>query len=118
MTAELIQGLTDWAQRGIVSRGVLLDLVSYYTRDGGKLPYDPWTTNAITVKDLLEVAAFQGVTFRQGDILLLRVGFMQRYYASSQEEKDQLGAKPETLSVFVRLNRACLVHILLSQHWH
>lgn len=89
---------TDWAQHGICGRGVLLDLVEFYTESGEKpLPYDPWTTHPIPVSDLEACARKQGVTFKQGDILLLRVGFTQKFYAASEVERDSLGGKPETL---------------------
>lgn len=87
----------DWAQHGITGRGVLLDMVRFYTRSGGKLPYDPWTTHVIPLKDLLECAREEGVTFKQGDILILRCGFTQRYYSATEEERNSLTSKPETL---------------------
>lgn len=85
---------------GICGRGVLVDLVRYYTSSpDGKLPYDPWTTHAITVTELEACAAKQGVKFRQGDILIIRAGFIQKYMNSSVEAREALGGKPETLSV-------------------
>ncbi|KAL0947805.1 hypothetical protein HGRIS_013878 [Hohenbuehelia grisea] len=96
--SQLKLGIQNWAQHGICGRGVLLDLVSYFTASGSPLPYDPWTTHAITVEDLKACAAVQGTTFRQGDILLLRVGFIRKYYASSQAEKDALSGRPETFA--------------------
>ena len=87
----------DWAQHGICGRGVLLDLVSYFTSDGKDLPYDPWTTHPISVADLQACAKFQGVQFRTGDILLLRVGFIRKYMGASKEQRDGLAEKPETL---------------------
>lgn len=90
----------DWAQHGITGRGVLLDLVRFYTVSGASLPYDPWTSHAIPLQDLLKCAEQQGVTFKQGDILLLRMGFTQRYYGALTEERDGLAGKPETLRVF------------------
>ncbi|KZT11176.1 uncharacterized protein LAESUDRAFT_754864 [Laetiporus sulphureus 93-53] len=94
-------GIHNWAQHGISGRGVLLDIVRYYTdtEAGGALPYDPWTTYGISVDVLQDCARRQGVTFRWGDILLLRVGFMRRFYAATQEERDDLGSgKQETLA--------------------
>lgn len=91
----------DWAQHGICGRGVLLDLVRYYTASGSSLPYDPWTTHAITLAELEDCAKKQGVTFRQGDILIIRVGFIQKYYAAAQEARDSLSGKPETLLVLL-----------------
>lgn len=93
------RALLDWAQHGINGRGVLLDLVKYYTQSGAALPYDPWTSHGFTVQDLEACAKHQGVQFRRGDILLIRAGFMQRYYASGQEEKDGLATSEETLLV-------------------
>ncbi|KIJ31836.1 hypothetical protein M422DRAFT_185389 [Sphaerobolus stellatus SS14] len=71
-------GIHNWAQHGICGRGVLVDLVKFYTEDGTKpLPYDPWKTHPIPVSDIKAAADKQGVVFRPADILLLRVGFMQ-----------------------------------------
>ncbi|TCD71669.1 hypothetical protein EIP91_005435 [Steccherinum ochraceum] len=91
-------GIHNWAQHGITGRGVLLDLVRFYTASGAPLPYDPWTSHAIPLQDLLKCAEQQGVTFQQGDILLLRIGFTQRYYGASPEERDGLAGKPETFA--------------------
>ncbi len=61
------------------------------------LPYDPWTTHPITVKELEACAAYQGVKFRTGDILIIRVGFIKKFNEVTQQERDALGSKPETL---------------------
>ena len=90
----------DWAQHGICGRGVLLDLVSFYTsgsNDLSALSYDPWQTHAITVSDLEACAKKQGVEFKRGDILLYRMGFTKRYYEALPGERDGLSGKPETL---------------------
>jgi hypothetical protein len=90
--------LIDWADHGICGRGVLLDLVRHQTQAGKiPLPYDPWTTHGISVAELEECARSQGVIFRRGDILLVRMGFIQRYYEATAEERDALVGKPETL---------------------
>ncbi|ETW85097.1 hypothetical protein HETIRDRAFT_438158 [Heterobasidion irregulare TC 32-1] len=96
---ELIKlGIHNWAQHGICGRGVFLDLVRYYTKSNTSLPYDPWTTHGISVGDLEACAREQGVTFRRGDILILRVGFIQRYNSASQAERNGLAGKPETFA--------------------
>ena len=87
----------DWAQHGICGRGVFLDLVKYYTDIHGRLPYDPITTHGIPAADLVACAKAQGVTFRPADILILRVGFMQRFHGATQEERDDLADRQETL---------------------
>lgn len=76
--------------------------MNYFTSDGSSLPYDPLSAHAITVEDLEACAKKQGVKFRQADILLLRVGFTQKYYSLSQLHKDELSEKPETLSALHR----------------
>ncbi|KAL4075219.1 hypothetical protein V8B97DRAFT_1867338 [Scleroderma yunnanense] len=89
-------GIHNFAKHGICGRAVLLDLVEYYTSDtGSELSYDPWSPHALSVADLEACARKEGVVFRQGDILLLRVGFIQKYYASSIEEKHYLGTGRE-----------------------
>lgn len=91
-------GVQNWATHGICGRGVLLDLVRYYTKEGKPLPYDPWSTHGISVAELEAVAEAQGVKFRAGDILLLRVGFIQKYHQVTGEERDALPGRPETFA--------------------
>ncbi|KAF8891123.1 hypothetical protein CPB84DRAFT_1385113 [Gymnopilus junonius] len=91
-------GIQNWATHGICGRGILLDLVGYYTKNGDKLPYDPWTTHPITVAELEAVAKYQGVQFRRGDILLLRVGFIQKYYKETTAARQALSQRPETFA--------------------
>ena len=92
--------IADWAQHGIVGRGVLLDLVRFYTEDGNKPPpYDPWTPHPIPVQDTEACVKQQGVTFKTGDILILRVGFTQKWYTATREERESLSVKDETLQV-------------------
>ncbi|KAI0668300.1 putative cyclase-domain-containing protein [Trametes maxima] len=91
-------GIHNWAQHGICGRGVLIDLVKYYTDLHGKLPYDPVTTHAIPLADILAAAKKQGVTFRRADILILRVGFISRYTGATQEERNDIGTREETFA--------------------
>lgn len=84
-------GIQNWADHGICGRGVLLDLVRHQSKRGTtRLPYDPWSTHGITVAELEECAVAQGVKFRQGDILMIRVGWIEKYHAVTQEERDVL----------------------------
>ncbi|KAF7974251.1 hypothetical protein HWV62_35528 [Athelia sp. TMB] len=91
-------GIHNWADHGICGRGVLLDLVNYFIADGSSLPYDPISAHSVSVEQLEACAKKQGIQFRQGDILILRVGFIQKYYALSQTEKDGLASRPETFA--------------------
>lgn len=91
--------MIDWAKHGICGRGVLLDLVLYYTESDADLPYDPFTSHPISVAELEACAKKQGVEFRSGDILILRVGFIRKYNTVTNEERAALGSKEETLYV-------------------
>ncbi|KAL5533420.1 hypothetical protein ACEPAF_5196 [Sanghuangporus sanghuang] len=97
-------GMHNWAQHGICGRGVFLDLVKFYTQHGrSSLPYDPWTSHSIGVVDLETCARAEDVQFKQGDILIIRVGFTKRYNESSQREKDELR---ERESAFVGIEQS------------
>jgi len=89
--AQTKLGIHNWAQHGICGRGVLIDLVKYFTDDGAKpLPHDPFTTYQVSTGDIKAAAKQQGVEFRQGDILLLRMGFMQKYMGFSEADRAAL----------------------------
>lgn len=70
-------GIDAWAKRGIVGRGVLLDV--YRWADAVGRSYDPFSRHEITVEDLQACARHQDVCFQTGDILLIRTGWLQRY---------------------------------------
>lgn len=107
---QILTNGADWSNHGICGRGILLDLVNYYTHDGASLPYNPMATHGFTVADLMACAKKQGTNeFRRGDILLLRVGFIRKYYDLTKDEKAELSGRPETLSVsFFRKLPGCL----------
>jgi kynurenine formamidase len=73
-------GIQAASRRGIVGRGVLLDFVRW--AEANNLEYDPFDSYAITLDQILQVAAWEGVEFRCGDILLVRTGWVQKYNAS------------------------------------
>ncbi|CAG7982427.1 unnamed protein product [Penicillium olsonii] len=71
--ANQLPTLDHWHQRGCVtSRGVLIDFKSYAESHG--LHYDQFSSFRIGSEDLEKVAAWEGLTFRPGDILLIRFG--------------------------------------------
>jgi len=74
----------EWHERGcIVGRGVLLDLFEYAHRHG--IEYCPTQFFAFTARDLDLAAREQDVNLEQGDILLVRVGFMKWYKECSEK---------------------------------
>jgi kynurenine formamidase len=69
--------IEHWARRGIVGRGVLLDVRGALSEAGRA--YDPGSSYAISVDDLELARARAGVTFQPGDVILLYTGFLDWY---------------------------------------
>lgn len=76
--ASTTLGIQDWAQRGIVGRGVLLDVAEHQAAKG--TPIDPTTRYEITAALLDEVATAQGTSIERGDIVLIRTGWVGWYH--------------------------------------
>lgn len=72
-------GIERWAERGVMGRGVLLDLVPVLEEDGAG--YDPFVSRSIGPEILEAAARRERVELRPGDILCLRFGWMHRYLA-------------------------------------
>jgi kynurenine formamidase len=68
-----------------VGKGVLLDYCSWAERKG--LSYNPMSKHVITVADLIAIAEDQDVTFRPGDILLVRTGWIKWYEENNEEQR-------------------------------
>lgn len=81
-------GIEHWARRGIVGRGVLLDLPRYYAAVGQ--PWEPNRTYEIAPGDLVRVAAAQRTELKPGDILLLRTGWMAWYSTLDRAGREEV----------------------------
>lgn len=77
--------ITAWASRGIVTRGVLLDL----RRTLGDT-YDPGTSHGFTVEDLERARVAAGVEFAPGDVVLIRTGFLEWYGSLDEREREHI----------------------------
>ena len=75
-------GIDQWATRGIAGRFILVDLARYRESIGSSLPPDQRV--AVTADELEATLASEGVSLRQGDILLLRFGWI-RWYTNLDE---------------------------------
>ena len=84
-------GIEHWATRGIVGRFVLLDVDRHRTDLGTPLKHDESTE--ITVEELDEIVSSQGLALRQGDILLLRFGWIQWYEQLESSGREWLAAR-------------------------
>jgi kynurenine formamidase len=85
--------IEHWAKKGIVGRGVVLDLVRTLAEDGR--PYSPGDSVAFSVDDLELARQRAGIDFRPGDVLLLHTGFATWY--GEQSEADRV-AMPRQLT--------------------
>lgn len=79
-----------WAVKGIVGRGILLDVsgAPSLAPAGGRFPLGE--TTAITVDDLERARERTGLSFETGDILLLHTGFVGWYETLSYAERAAL----------------------------
>ena len=84
-----IPTLTHWhTHGGLVGRGVLIDYRAYAHEKG--IQYSTCDDHTITTKDLEAVAEWEGVTFKQGDVIIVRSGFTEDLTEISAEEQDQM----------------------------
>lgn len=70
-------GIHHMARRGIAGRAVLLDFARWAEKH--RPDFDPLQRHEVTVEELEQVAKEQGVTFKVGDILLVRTGWIAAY---------------------------------------
>lgn len=78
-------GIQLIARRGIVTRGVLLDMPRHFAATGRR--HDVWGHIAYSVGDLCSAARRQGVELRAGDVLMLRTGWAGAYLAADEAER-------------------------------
>lgn len=77
------------AERGVVGRGVLLDMARHRGKD--TLDHGEWFTH----EDLIDCARAQGVTIEKRDILVIRTGFIATFYKDREFfERNPLGRGP------------------------
>jgi hypothetical protein len=94
--ADTRNGIEHWARRGIAGRGVLLDYARFAAQHG--IAFAPGERCPITAEQLQAAAAWQGVSFQTGDILLLRTGWIA-WYCSLHEAQRVALAEPGALTV-------------------
>ncbi len=72
-----VLGIDNWAERGVIGRGVLVDIAGFCVAQ--RREWDPRAGTRITVELLEEVITAQGVSVYEGDIMMLRTGFVGAY---------------------------------------
>lgn len=79
--------IRHWCARGIVGRGLLLDV-----RRNGRETYDPLDLHRVTAAELRHVAQQQGVEVQTGDVLCVRFGWTQAYRALDSAARAELAS--------------------------
>ncbi|HEU0048657.1 MAG TPA: cyclase family protein [Nitrososphaera sp.] len=70
-----------------MGRGVLIDHKRW--ADGNGKTYNPFTDRRITIEEIELIAKEEGVTFKQGDIIIIRSGYTEALTGISGEEQTQ-----------------------------
>jgi kynurenine formamidase len=78
-------GVERWAARGIAGRGVLLDVAR-------RAEFDPHSPFVIGAELLDATARAQGVELRRGDVVLVRTGWLARYFELAADARAALAA--------------------------
>lgn len=78
-------GIDRYVEKGIVGRGVLVDVPAYYKRKGEA--YDARKERFIGPDVIEAILAEQGTVTEPGDILMLRTGYVRAYLDTPKDER-------------------------------
>lgn len=85
---KALPSLNHWHDRGgLVARGVLIDYKAWADHQGIK--YDCFDAHQIKISDIEEIAKWEGVQFKQGDVLIVRSGFTEELGAMNAEQQEK-----------------------------
>lgn len=91
---------------GLAGRGVLLDYVAWASHNS--IPIDAFTSTAVPLRVLQEIATASNITFRPGDILFIRCGFTKAYNALSPSDEALISQRPTPDFIGVEAGEATL----------
>lgn len=75
---SITNGTHVWCERGgIVGRGVLCDWLRWYEETTGKTAPSAVSRHEIPIEEIEATLTWQGTETRQGDILLIRTGYVR-----------------------------------------
>lgn len=86
-------GIDHWARRGIVGRGVLADIGRWRDANGRPLRYDE--PDAVMPDELLACLADQGTAVEEGDVLLVRFGWIDWYLRQDADKRAWLADRKQ-----------------------
>jgi kynurenine formamidase len=106
-------GIHHWARRGIVGRAVLADIGRWRASVGRPLEYD--RADPIEPDEIAECLAAQGTELRQGDVLLMRTGWVGWYEQQPASVRTHL-ADPATFAAPGLRSGEHLAEVLWNLH--
>jgi kynurenine formamidase len=106
-------GMHHWASRGLVGRAVLADVARWRASIGRPLQYD--RPDPIEPDEIGECLAAQGTELHQGDVLLLRTGWVGWYEQQSAEMREHLSHTEHLVSPGLRSGEH-LAEVLWNLH--
>lgn len=81
-------GIDHWAKRGIVGRAVLADVARWRESVGRPLHYD--RSDPIEPSDVVDTLVAQGTQVHEGDVLLIRTGWIGWYEQLPADERARI----------------------------
>lgn len=85
-------GMHHWAARGIVARGVLVDVARW--RDSVDRPIRQGEADPISCDDLVECISSQGCPIEVGDVLMVRTGWLSWYRTLDRAGREEHARTP------------------------
>jgi len=108
-------GTHKWCERGgIVGRGVLCDWLRWYEENKGKAP-SAVSRHEIPIEEIEETLKWQGTTVKQGDIMMVRTGYV-RWHNNANEAERKSGTRDNTVAIGLQANEKT-VRWLYDRHF-
>jgi kynurenine formamidase len=85
-------GIDNWARRGIVGRFILADIARARQKSGR--PLDQKASEGIAAQEIADALSAAGVSPRQGDVLMLRSGWMSWHESASAGDREYAAGPP------------------------
>lgn len=87
-TPDEEHGINHWAERGIVGRGVLADVGRWREASGRPIRHDE--SDPVTADEVLACLADQDTEVREGDVLLIRFGWIGWYLRQDADTRTRI----------------------------
>jgi len=84
--AKKVLGIHHASSRGIVSRGLLVDVAAWREKNGQLL--DPFSSETIEVEEIESIMSANDLEPKQGDILCIRTGWIRKYNSEKGTASD------------------------------